>query len=146
MKQKKLRSEKKDEKKDDKKSSEKTGLPLLNEFSLFGNENELKATSVRSDRVHELDEGPGEKFLSFEANPTVDNMRRYMVVVEDCMEYAAFFQCCIIAEEDSRRLVIEKLIFHQANFRAYQAVTKAISERCKRWKTNLAVAMPNAID
>ena len=150
MKQKKLRSEKKDEKKDDKnddkKSNEKTGLPLLHEYRLFENDDKLKATSVRADRVHELDEGPGKKFLSFEANPTVDNMRRYMVVVEDCMEYAAFFQCCIIAEEDSRRLVIEKLIFHQANFRAYQAVTKAISERCKRWKTNLAVAMPSAND
>ena len=74
MKQKKLRYEKKDGKKDDKNDDDK-----------------LKATLVRADRVHELDEGPGEKFLSFEANPTVDNMRRYMVVVEDCMEYLAFF-------------------------------------------------------
>ena len=63
MKQKKLRSEKKDEKKDDKnddkKSNEKTGLPLLHEYRLFENDDKLKATSVRADRVHELDEGPG---------------------------------------------------------------------------------------
>ena len=91
MKQKKLRSEKKDEKKDEKKSNEKTGLPLLHEVNLFENDNELKATTVRSNRVHELDEGPGEKFLSFEANPIDDNAKRYMVVVEDCMEYLAFF-------------------------------------------------------
>ena len=119
---------------------------MLHEVRLFENDEKLKSTTVRADRVQELDEGPREKFLSFADGPVDDETRRYMVAVEDCMEYKAFFQCYIIAEEDSRRLVIEKLIFHQANFRAYQAVTKAISERCKRWKTNLAVAMPTAND
>ena len=69
-----------------------------------------------------------------------------MVVVEEGLQELAFFQCCVIAEEDSRRLLIEKLIFHKANFQAYKAVTKAISKRCGWWKTNLAVATPETKD
>ena len=79
------------DKKGKKKPNVKTGLPLLHEFKLFEDDNDLKATTIRANRLHELDEGLGEKFLSFEDKPIIDNTRRYMVVVENCMEYIAFF-------------------------------------------------------
>ena len=130
-------------KKKETKQNEKTGLPLLDEFQLFENDVLTKATTVRANRLQELDEDPGEKFLSFVPGPIHDETRRYMVVVEEAMQKLAFFQCCIVVEEDSRRMLIEKLVFHEANFKAYRAVTKAISKRCGWWKTNMAVAIPS---